>query len=114
MHKNTSRDHTKKKKTKGVTHKVPKREILWGMVERERRAGFFIASVGSPSGRYIDAVRTRAASKRSRLVTRIRTINFNRPPDIGCARPDVKQLMSVRLSSIPVRTSRNYRPDTPH
>jgi hypothetical protein len=34
----------------------------------------FIATVGSLSGRWIDDVRTLAASKRSRLVARVRTI----------------------------------------
>jgi hypothetical protein len=36
--------------------------------------GVFIASVGSPTRRYFDDVRTRAASERSRLVACVRTI----------------------------------------
>jgi len=45
-------------------------------------------------GRYINAILMRAASKMSRLVARVRTINLNRPPDAGRERPDVKQLPS--------------------
>jgi hypothetical protein len=50
-----------------------KSEIEWGIVKM-RRAGEFIASVGSPFGRWVDEVRTLAGSERSRLVARVRTI----------------------------------------
>jgi hypothetical protein len=56
-----------------LTHKQPKILILWDM-KKNRRSGHFIAAVGSPSGRWIDDVRTLAASKRSRMVTRVQTI----------------------------------------
>jgi hypothetical protein len=95
------------------THKLSKKGFC-GVGWSERQSDIYIASVGPQSGRYIDVVRTRAASERSRLVTRVRTINFNCPPDTGSVRLDVKQLLSERLSSISVRTSGNYLPDAPH
>jgi len=65
-----------KKKTKNSqkeNSQTVKSEIEWGTV-RMRRAGEFITSVGSPSERSIDDVWTLAASQRSRLVARVRTI----------------------------------------
>jgi hypothetical protein len=84
------------------------------MVERERRAGLFIASVGSPSGWCINTVRTRAASEMSRLVARVQTINLNRPPDAGRVRPDAiksfpdaKKLQSGRSTLKHLKTEEN-------
>jgi hypothetical protein len=84
-----------------------------------RRAGVFIASVGSPSRRWIDDVRTLAASERSRLVARVRTMMTTRVRTLSgpvrtCElhlRPDSKG----ELSGPPVRLDVNVdRPDAPH
>jgi hypothetical protein len=63
----------KAKNSQKESSQIAKSEIEWGIV-RMRRAGEFIASVGSPSERWIDDVWTLAASERSRLVTHVRTI----------------------------------------
>jgi len=62
-----------KKLKANLTHKQPKNLILWGM-KRIRRSGHFIVAVGSPSGQWIDDVRTLAASERNRTVARVQTI----------------------------------------
>jgi hypothetical protein len=108
------KEQQKAKSSQNFTHKLPKRRILWGRMEWTAIWGIYIASVGPPLGRYINAIQTRSASEMSRLVAGVWTINLNRPPDAGRPRPDVKQLSSGHLSSIPVRTPRNYRPDAPH
>jgi hypothetical protein len=46
----------------------------------------------------------------SRLVTRVRTILINRPPDGGCERPDENQDLSGRLS-FPRPDYKEVRPD---
>jgi len=50
----------KAKSSQKENSQTAKSEIEWGMV-RMRRVGEFIASVGSPSGWWIDDVRTLAA-----------------------------------------------------
>jgi hypothetical protein len=71
-----------------------KSEIEWGRV-RMQRIGEFIASVGSPSGRWVDDVRTLAASERRILVELVWTVER-----------DVQTMMtaSVRTPSGPVQT----------
>jgi hypothetical protein len=48
-------------------------ENFVGYGGRKRRSGQFIASVGYPSGRCFDDVRTRVALERSKTVTHVRT-----------------------------------------
>jgi hypothetical protein len=74
--------------------------VGWSM----RQSGVYIASVGSLSGQCINAVRTRAASEMSRLVTRVRMINLTVRPMLAG---------HVRTSTGPVwMTKLHPRPDT--
>jgi hypothetical protein len=76
----------KPKNLKPTTSQAAKRKILWGK-ERMRRAGEFIATVGSPSGRSIYVVWTRAAMGTCGQVTRVRTVLLTvRPVVAACVR----------------------------
>jgi hypothetical protein len=109
----------KAKNTQKESSQTAKSEIKWGIV-RMRRAEEFIASVGSPSGRWIDDVRTLAASEKSRLVARasgryketVRTMMRARVWTCGLhSRLDFKRVPS----GPPVRPDVNIdRPDAPH
>jgi hypothetical protein len=59
------------KLTKKLTHNQPKVRFMGYGGENGEQVGF-IASVGSPSGRCFDDVRTCAASERSKTVTLVR------------------------------------------
>jgi len=77
----------KAKNSQKESSQTAKSEIEWGIV-RMRRAGEFIASVGSLSGWWVDDVRTLAASERSRLVVRVQTIYRDRSDDDDNKHPD--------------------------
>jgi len=55
---------------------------MWGMGENGD-SGVYIASVGSPSGRCSNFVRTRAALGTSRQVARVQTVLLTVPPVVA-------------------------------
>jgi hypothetical protein len=75
MHKKTRKGEIMPKTREKSLTRSQKRDFWWGRVKM-RRPGAFIVPVGSPSGRLINPIRTRAASKTCRQVARVRKSNL--------------------------------------
>jgi len=106
MHKKTSRDEITPKTPKTITHKMPKSRLC-GVWERMRQSRVYIASVGSPSGRYINIVRTRAALGTSRQVARVwtqsgpvRTIGLHSRPDHLSVWMSIETVRTLRTETL--------------
>jgi hypothetical protein len=88
---------------------MPKRRLC-GVWQRMRQSGVYIASVGSPSGRCINIVRTRAALGTSREVAHVRTVLLTVRPVVA-AHARTQAGPGGRLGFILFRTPREYRLD---
>jgi hypothetical protein len=73
MHKETNWDKITPKAENNYSQEPKREKIVWGMGENAA-AWDYIASVGSPSGRCINVVRTRATLGTSRQVAHVWTV----------------------------------------
>jgi hypothetical protein len=101
MHKKTSRDEITPRHQKQSLTKCQRGDLV-GYGGESGESGVYIASVGSPSGRCINVVQTRAALGTSKQVARVRTVLLTVRPEVAAR---------VRTQAGPVRTPRKYRPD---
>jgi hypothetical protein len=114
------------KNSKTNNSQAAKRVIVWGMEKRMRSTEVYIASVGSPSGRSIYIVLTRAALGTSGQVARVRTVLLTVRPVVAASvrtqpgtvrtiglhsRPDSKRVPSGPLIRSDVNGDRS---DAPH